>query len=154
MCGCEKVIPEFDENGNLPPGIHFCEWDEFKDRFATNFTRQRMIDGLELAMRQLQAAGCRTIYINGSFVTSKERPGDFDACWDPEDVDYDYLRKNAPRLLNHLDRNAQKSQYKGELFRSAQPVGDYGLTSLEFFQRDRPLNPKGIIAIDLFRGKP
>ena len=69
-------------------------------------------------------------------------------------MDYDYLRKNAPRLLNHFDRNAQKSQYKGELFRSDQPVGDYGLASLEFFQRDRPLNPKGIIAIDLFRWKP
>ncbi len=54
MCGCEKVIPEFDENGNLPPGVHFCEWEEFKDRFATNLTRQRAIDGLELAMTQLK----------------------------------------------------------------------------------------------------
>lgn len=39
----------------------------------------------------------------------------------------------------------------GELFRSDQPVGDYGLASLEFFQRDRQFNPKGIIAIDLLR---
>lgn len=148
------MIPEFDENGNLPPGVHFCEWEEFKDRFATNLTRQRMLDGLELAMTQLKAAGSRTIYINGSFVTSKEKPGDFDACWDSEDVDYDYLRKNAPKLLNHLERNAQKSQYKGELFRSDQPVGDDNLTSLDFFQQDRLFNAKGIIAIDLFRWKP
>lgn len=149
--GFEKVIPEFDENGNLPPGIHFCEWEEFKERFGTNLTRQRMINGLELAMTQLKAAGCRTIYIDGSFVTSKLTPGDFDACWEPGDVDYDYLRKNTPRLLNHLDRSAQKSKYKGEIFRSDQPVGDYGLASLEFFQRDRQLNQKGIIAIDLLR---
>ncbi|HEY9848533.1 MAG TPA: hypothetical protein V6D28_03675 [Leptolyngbyaceae cyanobacterium] len=87
------MIPEFDENGNLPPGIHFCEWEEFKERFGTNLTRQRMINGLELAMTQLKAAGCRTIYIDGSFVTSKLTPGDFDACWEPGDVDYDYLRK-------------------------------------------------------------
>ncbi|MEQ8464923.1 MAG: hypothetical protein RIC07_15245 [Coleofasciculus sp. E1-EBD-02] len=110
-----------------------------------------MIDGLELAMTKLKAAGCRIIYIDGSFVTSKPNPGDFDACWEPEDMDYDYLRKNAPRLLNHLDRSAQKSTYKGELFRSDQPVGDYGLASLEFFQRDRQFNSKGIIAIDLLR---
>lgn len=110
-----------------------------------------MIDGLELALAQLKAAGCRTIYINGSFVSSKPKPGDFDACWEPEDVDYDYLRKNAPRLLNNLDRSAQKSKYKGEIFRSDQPVGDSGLTSLEFFLRDRELNPKGIIAIDILR---
>ncbi len=110
--------------------------------------------GLRMAMEQLKAGGCRTIYINGSFVTIKPDPGDFDACWDSEDVDYDYLRKNAPRLLNHLDRSAQKSKYKGEIFRSDQPVGDYGLNSIEFFQRDRQLNPKGIIAIDLLRWNP
>jgi hypothetical protein len=113
-----------------------------------------MIDGLELAMTQLKAAGCRRIYIDGSFVTSKPNPGDFDACWEPEDVNYNYLRKNAPRLLNYLDRSAHKSKYKGDIFRSDQSVGDYGLASLEFFQRDRQLNPKGIIAIDLLRWKP
>jgi len=145
------VIPEFDENGNLPPGIYFCEWDEFKYRFSTNFKRAQMIHGLELAMTQLKAAGCRTIYIDGSFVTSKSTPGDFDACWDSEDVDRNYLQENAPRLLNFLDRIAQKSKYKGELFPSDQPVGDSGLTSLEFFQYDRNLNKKGILAIDLSR---
>lgn len=148
------MIPEFDENGNLPPGVHWCEWEEFKERFGTNSTRRRMIDGLELALAQLKAANCRTIYINGSFVTSKPKPGDFDACWEPEDVDYDYLRKNAPKLVNNLDRSAQKSQYKGEIFRSDQLVGDYGLTSLDFFLRDRELNPKGIIAIDLLSWEP
>ncbi|EDX70939.1 hypothetical protein MC7420_8190 [Coleofasciculus chthonoplastes PCC 7420] len=40
-----------------------------------------MIDGLELAMTQLKAAGCRTIYIDGSFITSKPNPGDFDAAY-------------------------------------------------------------------------
>jgi hypothetical protein len=151
---CEEVIPEFYENGNLPPGVHFCEWEEFVDRFGTNDLRLRLMRGLRMAMEQLKASGCRTIYINGSFVTIKPDPGDFDACWEPEDVDYDYLRKNAPRLLNHWERNAQKSKYKGEIFRLDQPVGDYGLNSIEFFQRDRTLNPKGIIAIDLFRWNP
>lgn len=47
------MIPEFDENGNLPPGVHFCEWEEFQQKFGTNFTRQRMINGLELAIIQL-----------------------------------------------------------------------------------------------------
>ncbi|WP_373693699.1 DUF6932 family protein [Limnofasciculus baicalensis] len=49
------MIPEFDENGNLPPGIHYCEWEEFNDRFGTTATRRRMIDGLELAITQLKA---------------------------------------------------------------------------------------------------
>jgi hypothetical protein len=145
------VIPEFDKNGNLPPGVHWAEWEEFKERFGTNLTRQRMIIGLELAMTQLKAAGCRTIYINGSFVTSKQKPKDFDACYDDDTVDTNYLRMYAPKLLNHYDRNGQKAKYKGELFPANQPVGNYGLNSFELFQRDRQQNRKGIIAIDLLR---
>ncbi len=148
------MIPEFDENGNLPPGVHWAEWEEFEERFNINPTRQRLIYGLELAMTKLKAAGCRSIYINGSFVTSKSKPGDFDACWDDEGVDLAYLQKNAPRLLNQYDRQAQKAKYRGELFRSSQSVGDYGQVSLDFFQKDRLFNKKGIIAIDLVRWEP
>ncbi|BDA66130.1 unknown protein [Calothrix sp. PCC 7716] len=148
------MIPEFDENGNLPPGVHFCEWDEFLERFDYNDKRSRLIDGLILAMEQLQAAGCRTIYINGSFVTMKPDPVDFDACYDNEAVDEEYLRIHAPRLLNFYDRAGQKAKYKGEIFPSDQPVGSYSITSYELFQRDRSLNKKGIIAIDLSRWEP
>lgn len=63
----------------------------------------------------------------------------------------DYLRKNAPGLLNHYDRQTQKAKYRGDIFRSDEPVGDLGIDSFEFFQRDRNLNKKGIIAIDLMR---
>jgi hypothetical protein len=151
---CERVIPEFDENGNLPPGVHFCEWEEFNEKFGTNYKRERMIEGLLLAMTQLKAAGCRTIYINGSFVTSEPDPNDFDACYDRETVDMDDLRVNAPRLFNHYDRNAQKAKYRGEIFPSDQPVGNYGENSFEFFQKDRRQRKKGIIAIDVMRWEP
>lgn len=147
------MIPEFDKNGNLPPGIHFCEWEEFTERFGTNFLRSRMIQGLELAMSQLKAAGCRTIYINGSFVTSESKPGDFDACYDLDPVDIEYLKNHAPKLLNFYDRNGQKAIYKGEIFPCSQPLGNYATDSLDFFQSDRKGNKKGIIAIDLMRWK-
>lgn len=62
-----------------------------------------------------------------------------------------YLRKNAPGLLNHYDRKTQKAKYRGDIFRSDEPVGDLGIDSFEFFQRDQNLNKKGIIAIDLVR---
>lgn len=149
-----SVIPEFDERGNLPPGVHFCEWEEFVDRFGTNALRLRLLRGLLMAMEALKAAGCRTIYINGSFVTLKPDPGDFDACWDREDVDINYLRLQAPKLLNHYDRAGQKAQYKGEIFPVDQPIGNYGMNSFELFQRDRSQNKKGIIAIDLRRWEP
>lgn len=143
------MIPEFDENGNLPPGVHFCEWEEFVERFGTNALRLRLMWGLQMAMEQLKAAGCRTIYINGSFVTIKADPGDFDACWDREDVDIDYLRIHPPRLLNHYDRAGQKAKYRGEIFPSDQPIGNYGMDFFELCQRDRKQNKKGIIVIAL-----
>jgi hypothetical protein len=62
-----------------------------------------------------------------------------------------YLQRNAKLLLTKYDRQSQKAKYKGELYRSDEPVGDLGLNSLEFFQRDRMENKKGIIAIDLVR---
>ncbi|HBY75709.1 MAG TPA: hypothetical protein DEG47_01565, partial [Cyanobacteria bacterium UBA11148] len=94
------MIPEFDQNGNLPPGVHFCQWEEFKERFGNTLRRRRMIDGLEVAITQLKAVGCRTIYIDGSFVTTKPDPGDFDACWEDNGVDIDYLKFLAPTLYN------------------------------------------------------
>jgi hypothetical protein len=116
--------------------------------------RERMIEGLALAMIHLKAAGARTIYIDGSFVTSKPKPIDFDACYDRETVDFENLRVNAPRLFNYSDRAAQKAKYRGEIFPSDQPVGNYGENSFEFFQIDRQQNRKGIIAIDLLRWEP
>jgi hypothetical protein len=153
---CEKVIPEFDVNGNLPSGIHFCQWEEFQEKFATSLTRQHLINGLELAMTQLQEAGCRTIYIDGSFVTSKLKPGDFDACWEDSGVDLNYLESIAPTLSNFALRRAeQKSKYRGEIFPANYPANDFGTAYLDFFQFDtRTSTCKGIIAIDLLRWKP
>ena len=147
------MIPPFDDNGNLPPGIYFSEWSEFQQRFGTTSKRQRMIKGLSTVMEQLKAAGCRIIYINGSFVTNKTNPNDFDACWDRDNVDIDYLRKNAPTLLKFYDSATQKAKYGGEIYPSDQPV-DETTISIEFFQLDREQNRKGIIAIDLLRWEP
>lgn len=112
----QEMIPEFDENGNLPPGVHWAEWKEFEERFNYNPTRRRLIDGLKLAMLHLLEAGCRTIYIDGSFTTSKGKPGDFDACYDEDAVDYYYLRINAPQLFNHMTVLDRKQSIKVKFF--------------------------------------
>ena len=148
------MIPEFNENGNLPPGVHFCDdWEEFKERFGYTPKRTQMILSMEDAIASLKAAGCRTFYINGSFVTSKLDPRDFDCCWDRDDTDIDYLRKTAPIILKFHDSAAQKNKYKGEIYPSEQSVNESTI-SIEFFQRDRDQNRKGIIAINLLEWEP
>lgn len=146
------MIPEFDENGNLPPGVYFCNWAEFKEQFGYNLRRQTLIIGLEEVLAHLKAAGCRSVYINGSFVTSQSTPKDFDMCWDRDDVDIDYLRQNAHLILNFYNSAAQKARYGGEIYPSDQPV-DESIMTVEFFQYDREQNRKGIIGINLLEWK-
>jgi hypothetical protein len=144
------MIPLFDDTGNLPPGIHEATWQEFVDCFGTTPHRRVLLEGLQTALEALRDAGCSMAYINGSFVTAKRRPNDFDGCWDIEGVDPDRL---DPILLSFdRGRAAQKARYRGELFPAQFHEGGSGGTFLEFFQIDKETgNPKGIIVLDLRR---
>jgi hypothetical protein len=146
------MLPLFQADGNLPPGIHSCTWEEFVARFGTTQHRLNLIAGLQIAMEQLREAGCPTVYIDGSFVTNKLIPGDFDACWEVRGVDMNQLQSIAPALLKFdPKRAAQKAEYGGEFFPAGWPADSLGTLFLDFFQRDREGNPKGIISIDLGR---
>ncbi len=106
-------------------------------------------------MEQLQTAGCATVYIDGSFVTNKQIPGDFDACWSENDVDVNKLISIAPTLFKFDNkRAAQKARYGGELFPAKSEADGDGTHFLEFFQKDKDGNSKGIIAIDLLEWQP
>ncbi len=141
------MIPPFDQNGNLPPGEHPCTWDELENRYATTNQRINLLNGLQAALENLNTAGCHTVWIDGSFVSDKPQPQDYDACWDSDNVDPDLLE---PTLLNFTHpRNAMKRKYRGELFIADLPATPYGETFLEFFQKDRAGNAKGILRLDL-----
>lgn len=142
------MIPALGADGNLPPGIHQARWDEIVTRYAINHRRRELLDGLVDALRSLKSAGCRVAYLDGSFVTAKELPGDFDACWEISGVDAGRLDRE---LLDFSDRRAaQKARYGGELFPAETAAEPAGTTFLDYFQRDRDTGqPKGIIAIDL-----
>ena len=104
--------------------------------------------GLKAAMVSLKDAGCKTVYVDGSFVTGKEAPGDFDACWEEEGVDPTIL---DPVLLTFdAGRATQKAKYMGELFPASTIADEDGFSFLEFFQTDKETGRrKGIVAIDL-----
>ena len=104
--------------------------------------------GLRAAQANLKYAGCRTVYINGSFVTSKDLPNDYDACWEEAGVDPATL--DSVLLTFDPGRTTQKAKYMGELFPASITADTGGLSFLEFFQTDKDTGrPKGIIAIDL-----
>ncbi len=131
----------------LPPGVHEAALDELEALFATNAHRRRLLEGLSRGCEALRFAGCKAVYLDGSYVTGKPHPGDFDACWDPQDVD---LAKLDPVLLDFADaRRAQKQKYFGEFFPSI-VLADGTHTFVEFFQIEKDTGlQKGIIAIRL-----
>lgn len=116
------------------------------ERFGWTARRRQLLDGLADAIDALTAAGCRTLWLNGSFVTAKDEPGDFDACWDTEGVDLDTI---DPLLLDLSGgRAAQKARFGGELFPNVVEAVS-GLVFAEFFQNERDTDRKGIVVIQL-----
>jgi hypothetical protein len=131
----------------LPPGIHDATMEEVERRFATNDRRRKLFEGFRAGVETLRQAGCRIVFLDGSYVTEKEAPGDYDACWEPAGVDDSKL---DPVLLDFTNkRRNQKLKYGGEFFPSSAKA-DGKQTFVEFFQTDRYSgNPKGIVRISL-----
>lgn len=147
------MIPEFDSSGRLPPGIYPASWNEVLARFGFTPKRKAMLRRLRAALGLLRRANCKAAYIDGSFVTRKPEPGDYDVCWDAKSVRFEKL--DSIFLDFSYNRRQQKRRFAGEFFPADLPEGLSGKLYLNFFQLDKETGePKGIIAIDLKRWKP
>lgn len=142
------MLPPLNASGTLPPGVHWADWDDVQHRFGSTEHRRRLLAGLRAALAALKIAGCRALYLDGSFVTSKATPNDYDACWDVAGVDPKQL---DPVLLTFdPGRMLQKAKYGGELFPASWAANQAGQPFLNFFQVDKLTgDPKGIVAINL-----
>lgn len=102
-------------------------------------------------LNALKGASCSVVYVDGSFVSHKDMPRDYDACWELEGVN---LNTIDPVLLEFDNTLIQKAKYRGEMFPTDSRDTEAAWSFLLFFQVDKyTLAPKGIIAIDL-RGLP
>ncbi len=131
----------------LPPGIHSATLVEIVAFFGTNPRRRELCSGLVDAAKALADGGCKLLYLNGSFVTGKPDPGDYDAIWDPTGASPTIL---DPVFLEFQNKRAsQRLKYGGEFFPfglEAQP----GVAFISFFQTDRFTGKqKGLLVIDL-----
>ena len=141
------MLPPFDpDTGLLPVGEHAASWDEVLDKFGWNEKRRGLLDGLADALDLLASVGCRRVWINGSFVTTKDEPGDVDVCWDTEGADLDRI---DPIFLDvSRGRAAQKQRFGCEFLPNVTEASS-GLVFAEFFQNERDGSRKGIVILDL-----
>lgn len=141
------MLPDVDStNGYLPPGVHDAPWAAIAHGFSANGHRSRLLAGLLAALQNLAGAGCRSVLLDGSFVSQKDLPEDYDGAWDTQGVDPYRL---DPVLLDFSNgRAAMKSKYLGELFPATASAAP-GVFYRDFFMKDRNGVPKGVVNLDL-----
>jgi hypothetical protein len=147
------MIPPFNESTFLPPGIYLVTIDEFKERFVYGNRRNEIFLGLLRLISDLKEIGCNVIYVDGSFVSSKERPGDVDICWELVDnPDFLLFAENKHPILFMMQgkRLEQQNKYCADIFPANIIELSSGLLFLDYFQKIKHTNePKGIIKIEL-----
>lgn len=131
------MIPAFDGDGYLPPGIHPAALDEIQDRFGSESELRRVqMESLNWLIDRARRAGVARIVINGSFTT---------AVFEPNDVDCVLLiEEGYPR-----DNVASEELLDGLSFLEINLVTpvDFELLVESFFATDRQLISKGMIEV-------
>jgi len=139
------VIPKPTDTGLLPPGIHDASIEEVADRYTYNEKRARLFAGLIEVVAILRGCNCPELFLNGSFITSKQEPGDYDLCYEPTGV------IPTPEFYEFLkNRDTTKERYLGDIFvRMPQPPFYYD--HVEHWQTDTREDDveKGILRIRL-----
>ncbi|RNJ49052.1 DUF6932 family protein [Methylocystis hirsuta] len=142
------MIPTFNEKGNLPPGLHKATWEEFTERYGVTTHRKRLIELMQKLIVHLKEVQCQNLFVDGSFVTNKEVPNDYDACWDVTGVK---IERMDPVLLVFTTEGKEKMviKYGGDLRPDKFSPFETNVSYLEFFQIDREGDRKGIIHLSL-----
>ena len=130
------AIPGLNDNGELEEGEHEATLDEVEAVYGLSTDqRKRLMRGLREAASNLEQAGIKKIWINGSFVTNKAQPNDIDGCW-KYNVAID-LAVIDPVFLSHNARNKAKKKYGLDFF-MAQVIEEKSAKPFpEFFQTNR-----------------
>ena len=131
------MIPAFDAEGFLPPGIHPATLDEIRDRFGgPSEIRRAQIDSIGWMIDLAARAGVVRIVLNGSFVTNIIEPNDVDCVL--------LIGPGAPK-----DQTAEDELVQGLPFLDISLVGqkDFDYFVDRFFAVDRMLRAKGMIEV-------
>lgn len=131
------MIPLFDDNGVLPPGIHPTSLLEIEAIFGRKSEVRRVqMESVRWMVELAYRAGASRIVLNGSFATD---------IMEPNDVDCVLLFTPGGRR----DRSALDELRTGIPFLSIAIVDQAGFDELVdvFFARDRDGTPKGMLEV-------
>jgi len=145
------MIPRFTDEGLLPPGVYGTDLEELKEKMDWSRKRGELLEGLEEALELIASCDVVRVYLDGSFVTEKDRPNDIDGCYDlADDVTAEDLRRLAPIFPPSPSNRAEaKRRFGVDLFPAAATELGSGQPFLRFFQTDREGHERGVLSVEL-----
>jgi hypothetical protein len=119
------MIPPFDDNGYLPPGVHPATLDEIEARFGRDSEiRVAEMESVRWLIDLARRAGVERIILNGSFVTDIIEPNDVDCAllagkqYRQDTEAAKELSTGLPFLDIHIVRRGRFAYMVGEVFAS------------------------------------
>lgn len=133
------MLPEFNEHGNLPPGIYRASLFEIEERFGRETEVRRVqMESLRWLVDLARRAGVQRIVMDGSFVSTTP---------EPNDVDCVLLTPDA----FPVDPEAEEAILEGLPFLDAHLVDqeDFDYFVQRVFAEDKRLRARGMIEVVL-----
>jgi hypothetical protein len=117
------VLPELTGEGELPPGVHGADWQEFQARFGRSSSRRLWLSGRLWALLDLAATNgkLRRVFVRGSFVTAKPAPKDLDILLImDEDFEVDDVAATAQAVFDSV---RAKLLFESDVFWARASIG-------------------------------
>jgi hypothetical protein len=133
------MIPPFNDDGYLPPGVHAATLEEIAARFGQESELRRVqMQSLHWLVDLARRAGVQRLVVNGSFVTDKLEPNDVDCVL--------LIGPGFPS-----DPSAEAELVGGLPFINLELVDQEAFRQFteRTFATDRDLVPKGMVEISL-----
>ncbi len=140
------MLPAFNQDGNLPEGIHRATEAEILSRFAPGSARRQWLgERLRDLLGVAKATGkLQQVFLWGSFVTSKESPNDLDVLLVmTADFDLDQLPGERKVLFDYAQA---RIRFHADVFWTKVSIGQETLDLwLGTYQLGKDFKRKGIV---------
>jgi hypothetical protein len=141
-------VSAFNEEGDLPPGVHRATLSEVLERFGQGTIQRRAVADRLNRIYQLAASTGQLAHfvVFGSFVTAKAEPNDVDIVLLMEDTfDLASVIGEAALVFQHLEADAHFGASVFWTKRSGAIGGEQAM--IEYWQTRREGGQRGIVEI-------
>ena len=144
------MLPAFNDDGNLPEGIHLATEDEIYAELTTSSARRRWLgDQLRSLLALAKSTGhLARVFLWGSFVTLKEVPNDLDVLlvMDAE-FSVEAVPTHGQVLFDHVQA---RLRFQADVFWTKASIGPQVLNLwLNTYQTGKDFKRRGIVEVAL-----